>query len=179
MDRSQYFPAGQSCPMKCRVYHMSQQVEPASPSTRPSGQVNGQRLSATERAVQSLRHLLSQESWTAGERLPSEPALAEELGVSRVTVRAALAKLEGEGLVTRRHGSGTYVNSVKRLVSSLHINVGADQLIKSSGRTPGIAEMSWRQTGADAEIAERLAIEVGAQIVDLYRVRTSDGDPVT
>lgn len=129
--------------------------------------------------MQSLRRMLSQESWAAGDRLPSEPALAEELGVSRVTVRAALAKLEGEGLVNRRHGSGTYVNSVQPLINSLHINVGADELIKSSGRVPGIAEMSWRQTDADAEIAARLAIEVGTPIVHLYRVRTSDGDRVT
>jgi GntR family transcriptional regulator len=158
---------------------MLEHAEPDSRSVQPSAPENPQRLSATARAVQSLRHLLARESWAAGDRLPSEPALAEELGVSRVTVRAALSKLESEGLVDRRHGSGTYVNSVKPLVNSLHLNVGADQLIKSSGRAPGIAEMSWRQTEADAEIADRLAIEIGAPIVHLYRVRTSDGERVT
>ncbi|MET8182507.1 GntR family transcriptional regulator [Streptomyces sp. NPDC005336] len=138
-----------------------------------------QRASATARTVQALRRELSQGSWAAGDRLPSEPALAAELGVSRVTIRAALAKLESEGLVNRRHGSGTYVNSVRPLVNSLHINTGADQLIKSTGHVPGIAEMSWRQTEADEDIADRLGIEIGAPIIHLYRIRTADGTPVT
>jgi GntR family transcriptional regulator len=125
---------------------------------------NPQRLSASARAVQSLRRRLAEGSWSAGDRLPSEPALAAELGVSRVSVRAALAQLESEGLVNRRHGSGTYVNAVRPLVSSLHVNVGSDQLIKSTGHVPGISEMSWRQTEADEEIADRLALEVGAPV---------------
>ncbi|OKI86227.1 hypothetical protein AMK11_15615 [Streptomyces sp. CB02414] len=133
----------------------------------------------TTRTVQSLKQRLSRNEWAAGDRLPSEPALAEDLGVSRVTVRAALAQLESEGIVTRRHGSGTYVNSVRPLVSSLHLNMGAEQMIRSSGRTPGISEMTWRQVAADEEIAERLAIEVGAPVISLYRVRTADGVAVT
>lgn len=138
-----------------------------------------QRISATVRATQSLRRRLAKQTWVAGDRLPSEPALAKELGVSRVSVRGALAQLESEGLVDRRHGSGTYVTSVRPLVRSLHLNVGSDELIKSRGHTPGISEMSWRQENAREEIADRLGIEVGMPVVHLYRVRTSDGDPVT
>ncbi|WP_415853298.1 GntR family transcriptional regulator [Sinomonas sp. G460-2] len=137
------------------------------------------RPSATNRALQALRQLLREDRWIAGDRLPSEPALAEELGVSRVSVRAALAQLQSEGLVDRRHGSGTYVNSVRPLVNSLHQNVGSDQLISSGGHTPGIAEMSWRLGSASEDVSARLGLEPGAAVVDLYRVRTSDGTPVT
>ncbi|HEX5908465.1 MAG TPA: GntR family transcriptional regulator [Propionibacteriaceae bacterium] len=140
---------------------------------------HGQRSNVTARVVRSLRRRLSQGEWAAGARLPSEPALAEELGVSRVTVRAALAQLENDGIVNRRHGSGTYVNSVRPLVSSLHINMGNEQMIRSSGHLPGIAEMSWRQAEADEEIGDRLAVEIGTPVVHLYRVRTADGVPVT
>lgn len=143
----------------------------APPAPRPRG--------ATDRAAQLLRKRLAQEIWSAGDRLPSEPTLAKELGVSRVSIRAALAQLENEGVVNRRHGSGTYVNSVRPLVRSLHLNVGSDELIRSRGHASGISEMSWRQAEADEDIAERLAIEVGTPIIDLYRVRTSDGSPVT
>ncbi|MFC8097847.1 GntR family transcriptional regulator [Streptomyces sp. NPDC057363] len=145
---------------------------------RAKGQ-NGDRSKVTTRAVHSLKQRLTQGEWTAGDRLPSEPALAEELGVSRVTVRGALAQLEAEGIVTRRHGSGTYVNSVRPLVSSLHLNMGAEQMIRSSGHVPGISEMTWRQIEATEEIADQLGIDVGAQVVHLYRVRTADGVPVT
>lgn len=139
----------------------------------------GQRSNVTARVVRSLRRRLSQGEWAAGARLPSEPALAEELGVSRVTVRAALAQLENDGIINRRHGSGTYVNSVRPLVSSLHNNMGNEQMIRSSGHLPGIAEMSWRQAEADEEIADRLAVETGTPVVHLYRVRTADKVPVT
>lgn len=149
-------------------------TRPRSARDQPAGRGN-----ATARATQSLRRRLSQEVWSPGDRLPSEPALAKELGVSRVSIRGALAQLESEGLVDRRHGSGTYVNSVRPLVRSLHLNVGADELITSRGHVPGIAEMSWRQEAATEEIADNLSIAVGDPVIHLYRVRTSDGAPVT
>lgn len=129
--------------------------------------------------MRSLKRRLSQGEWAAGDRLPSEPTLAEELGVSRVTIRAALAQLENDGIVNRRHGSGTYVNSLRPLVSSLHLNMGSDQVIRSTGHTPGISEMSWRKVAADDEVADRLGVEVGDPVIRLYRVRTADDLPVT
>jgi len=137
------------------------------------------RLKASARAAQALRQKLAAHAWSAGDRLPSEPALAEELGVSRVSVRAALSQLQAEGLVSRRHGSGTYVNSVRPLVTSLHRNIGSDQLIRSRGHASGIAGMSWRQIPADDEVADRLRLNVGDPVINLYRVRTSDEVPVT
>src|SRR6185437_9913553 len=43
-----------------------------------------------------------------GERMPGERSLGERLGVARTRVRTALSALEAEGLIYRRHGSGTY-----------------------------------------------------------------------
>jgi GntR family transcriptional regulator len=137
------------------------------------------RQSATLRAIESLRLRLLQEAWSPGDRLPSEVALAKDLGVSRVSIRGALAQLAGEGILSRRHGSGTYVNSVRPLVRSLHLNVGSDELIRSRGHAPGISEMSWRYEAASESVSERLGIVAGSQVVHLYRVRTSDGQPVT
>jgi GntR family transcriptional regulator len=148
------------------------QSDEVTPNSRP-------RSNVTAQAVRSLKGRLSQGEWKAGDRLPSEPSLADELGVSRVTVRAALTQLEGDGIVNRRHGSGTYVNSVRPLVSSLHVNMGSEQMITSSGHTPGIAEMSWRQTRADEEVADRLGVPAGTPLICLHRVRTADGVPVT
>ncbi|MBC3193392.1 GntR family transcriptional regulator [Pseudonocardia sp. C8] len=147
---------------------------------RPRGTVRARPCGgAAARAARVLRQWLSDDAWSAGERLPSEPALARQLGVSRVSVRAALAQLQSEGLVSRRHGSGTYVNSVRPLVRSLHHNVGSDELITSGGCVAGVAELSWRQERADRDVADRLGIEIGAPVVHLKRVRTADGAPVT
>lgn len=158
---------------------MPNQRRPADPPGGRSTTQRRQRSNVTAGAVRSLKRRLSEGAWAAGDRLPSEPTLAEELGVSRVTIRAALAQLENDGVVTRRHGSGTYVNSLRPLVSSLHLNMGSDQVIRSTGHTPGISELSWRQVGADEEVAERLGLEVGSPVVRLYRVRTADDVPVT
>jgi GntR family transcriptional regulator len=60
-----------------------------------------------------LTELLTREiatgRWAVGERLPSEPAICEQFGVSRTTVRQALAALESAGLIRREKGRGTFV----------------------------------------------------------------------
>jgi GntR family transcriptional regulator of arabinose operon len=55
-----------------------------------------------------LRRIL-RGSYSIGQRIPTEPALVEELGVSRNTIREAVASLVHDGLLERRQGSGTYV----------------------------------------------------------------------
>ncbi|MCW4466789.1 GntR family transcriptional regulator [Glutamicibacter sp. MNS18] len=136
-------------------------------------------VSASEHAISEIRNRLAGGVLRAGDKLQSEPQLALELGVSRVSIRTALAQLESEGLINRRKGAGTYVNSLRPLVHSFHHNVSADQLISQIGYTPGIYELSWKHSTADEEIAEKLKLEVGDPIIDIYRVRTSDGRPVT
>jgi GntR family transcriptional regulator len=58
-----------------------------------------------------LRDGIVQGTYPPLSALPKEEALVELFGVSRVTVRRALAELEAEGLVHRRHGVGTFVKS--------------------------------------------------------------------
>lgn len=56
-----------------------------------------------------LRHRLSTRGWAPGEKVPSEAALATELGVGRSSIREAVRLLSREGLLEVRHGSGTFV----------------------------------------------------------------------
>jgi len=48
-----------------------------------------------------------------GDAIPSERQLSQDLGVSRLTIRAALDDLAREGYLVRRRGSGTYVQQPK------------------------------------------------------------------
>jgi len=59
--------------------------------------------------AQHLRSRIMQGEFTPGARMPSETQIAQEYGVSRVTVRTAVKLLESQGLVDVRHGSGTFV----------------------------------------------------------------------
>jgi len=67
------------------------------------------RETAAEACAQSLRAVVLQAEIPIGERLPPERELAQTLGVNRVTVRAALAQLVSEGLLSVRQGSGYQV----------------------------------------------------------------------
>lgn len=58
-----------------------------------------------------LREEIAAGRYAAGVRLPSEPQLVKQFGVSRPTVARALLDLQSEGLIERRAGSGTYVRS--------------------------------------------------------------------
>jgi GntR family transcriptional repressor for pyruvate dehydrogenase complex len=63
----------------------------------------------TDRVAAHLRSLIVKGVYPPGSRLPTGQELAAELGVTRLTVREALATLEATGLTRTRHGSGTYV----------------------------------------------------------------------
>jgi GntR family transcriptional repressor for pyruvate dehydrogenase complex len=69
------------------------------------------RSSVVDAVSDRLRNGILAGRITAGSRLPSERELSLALGVNRLTLRAALARLEAMGLVVTRHGSGTEVAS--------------------------------------------------------------------
>jgi GntR family transcriptional regulator len=124
-----------------------------------------------------LSERIASDELTVGTRLPSEPKLAAELGVSRATVRDALRALEQEGLVRRVQGSGTYV-AHPRVPNSLDMNFGVTAAIRQGGMEPGVEQARhWVEPAAASE-AERLALGPGEDVLVIDRVRTADGRPV-
>lgn len=65
-------------------------------------------VSAADRATRALEARLLDGHYPAGARLPAERALAEELGVSRGTLREAIQRLAARGLLASRIGSGAF-----------------------------------------------------------------------
>ena len=65
--------------------------------------------SAVERVRRELETRLLQGVWAAGTRLPAERALAEEMNVSRATVREAISRLAARDMLVSRPGSGVFV----------------------------------------------------------------------
>lgn len=67
-------------------------------------------LPAYYQIAQDLRQRIAGGEWRAGSQLPSEPQLARQYDVSRMTMRQAVAVLSKEGVLVRRRGAGTFVS---------------------------------------------------------------------
>jgi GntR family transcriptional repressor for pyruvate dehydrogenase complex len=93
-----------------------------------------QKLSVAGETVEQIADMIRTGQYAPGDRLPSERKLAEQLQVSRTSVREALGRLETIGLLESRHGLGTFVKDPSRelLQASLmpHILTDSETLKK-------------------------------------------------
>jgi len=117
-----------------------------------------------------LRELIAAVS--VGDRLPSERDLSLRWGVARMTIRRALDSLIAEGLVERRHGSGTYVTP-QPFVRLLGLT-SFSQDMRARGLTPGSRLLAFRVTPADGTIAAQLRIPEGSRVVCFTRLRLAN-----
>lgn len=124
-----------------------------------------------------LRRLSREPAYRNGKLLPGEVALAERLKVSRNTVRAAMSRLESEGLLERTPKVGTrFARSRPRT------NLAEWYSFTREMRRQGIEvvnfELSLSRIPADSEAASALGIERGQEVWMLRRVRGWDKVPV-
>ena len=126
-----------------------------------------------------LRERIGGGDYLPGGRLPSESDLAEELDVSRATVRAALASLAAQGYIVRKHGAGTYDN--ERVLETGTLVRGSWEfyhLIEASGREPSIQPISTETRPSTEQESTALELVLGEQVLSLVRVFLADGNPV-
>ena len=103
-----------------------------------------------------------------GERFPAERRLCEELGVSRATLRAALDLLEADGLVDRRHGSGTYACE-PRITIDVSVLISFTEGVLGKGRRPAAQLIDCDRVPArlarfGAVVATALGVEPDASV---------------
>jgi GntR family transcriptional regulator len=135
---------------------------------------------AAERVRRLLLDQIRQGLLGPGERLAAERDLATQLGVSRSTVRQALAALESVGEVRRvpGRGGGTFVRG-RKVERDLSKVVGVPALLRAQGMTSGSRIVSTGMVVADQETAEALDIDPEAYVVDVVRIRLADGAPIS
>ncbi|WP_418827923.1 GntR family transcriptional regulator [Paratractidigestivibacter sp.] len=113
-----------------------------------------------------------------GDALPSERDLAETYGLSRTTVRLAMSELEELGLVTRKHGKGTFVSSVSRDTTDLMGTYSFTDQMRSLGRVPHTEVLDFEVREASKFVAQNMDLRLGEAVFRMRRLRSADGVPM-
>lgn len=141
-------------------------VDPASP------------VPAYYQVYEALKDEISS-SLPPGAKMPTERALAQELGISRTTLRQALDRLERDGLLHRRQGDGTYV-AERRIEHDMRFLRGFTSEFASRGARVRSRLLSMRTAPAPARLREVLDVDRSpGAVIELRRVRELDGQPVS
>jgi GntR family transcriptional regulator len=114
------------------------------------------------------------ESLGIGNAIPSERQLSADLGVSRLTLRAALDDLAREGYLVRRRGSGTYVQQPK-IAQELTMTSFSEDM-RRRGMAPGSRTLSLDREAAGARMGRQLRVSPSEEILVIKRLRLADGE---
>lgn len=134
--------------------------------------------SLTEQTKSHLKQLILADEFADG-RIPPETTLAEELGVSRTTIRDALSRLEQEGVISRKQGAGTFVNRPGLQIKSRLDEIWSyEGVLRAHGYTPSTRILDVSTIGADEETAVALDIAPGAELLVVKKLFLADSEPV-
>ncbi len=115
--------------------------------------------------------------WRPGDLVPSEAALMQQFGISRMTVNRALRELTASGLVTRVQGSGTFVAELHRIASNLTIRDIQEEVVER-GHVHAARVLLSQAEKAGAEIAHSLGLRAGARVFHTVMVHLENGVPI-
>ena len=111
--------------------------------------------------------------------LPSETQLGQRFGVSRATIREALAQLEQRGVIVRRHGVGTFVASPPPVIEAgLEVLESMESLARRIGLQTHMAEPVVEEREATAAEARALQVPPTTPVLSVARVIMTEGRPV-
>ncbi|MDT0265908.1 GntR family transcriptional regulator [Streptomyces sp. DSM 44915] len=125
-----------------------------------------------------IRSRIAMGEWPAHYRLKSEPELAQELGVSRGTVRRALATLIEEGLLRQVRGRGTFVTSttIEPAIAQKLTTLSEDFAHQGVVTSTDVLRCSLIEP--PRPVAALLDIVPGVTVLELVRLRRTDEGPV-
>lgn len=149
------------------------------PTMGPKQKINRQnKLPLYQQLYEILRSNIIQGKWKVGDLIPAEPELMEQFGVSRTTVRQVLDHLVKEGLIYRQQGRGSFV-SEPSLEQGLMRIVSFTEDMRQRGFEPGTQVLSTGLLPAPNDIAAKLEVKPGEELVRLERLRLANGEPMS
>ena len=113
-----------------------------------------------------------------GQLIPKEVDLAEQLNVSRPTVRHAIRNLVQAGYLERRKKRGTIVTQTKIKQQFTHVIESYNTEIQNNGLVAKTQVLNFSTEKANDEVAEALTIKPNTEVYKLVRLRSADNKPV-
>jgi GntR family transcriptional regulator len=144
---------------------------------RPATDLGDNRRPLYQRTAEALAEVVA--ATPEGGLLPSEPALARSLGVSRATLREAMRAFEERGLVVRRQGVGTFVRRRPPVIESgLEVLESIETLAARKGLSVRMGARTVTRRPSTGDEAQRFGIAEGAELLEVSRVIAAAGRPV-
>ncbi|MBI2492169.1 MAG: GntR family transcriptional regulator [Candidatus Rokubacteria bacterium] len=128
------------------------------------------------RVFKTLEKRIQDRHYGLGERLPSEDALCRDFGVSRMTIRQALAGLVDAGLLTRRRGSGSYVSATgaRRVSAQMKLTGALEDLFAEVG-SARVDTARLAEAPPPPEVQGLMGLGDGEPVTVIHRVRAIEG----
>lgn len=120
---------------------------------------------------------IEERDWQPGQLIPSESALEQRYGLSRITVRQALGELVHAGLLERHQGRGTFVTRPKFAHDPARRPTLTDTMLEQ-GIVPGWRLLAAEIVPADERVGETLGIEPGHEVHRLERLRLANDEAI-
>lgn len=128
--------------------------------------------------VRELENRIDEGAYRDGSRLPSEPELAEEFGVSRGTLREALGILEQDGYLSREHGKGSFIRVRNRVCAGLEKLESLTDTIRNAGCQAEDRVLDLREETLGRLECRMLGLPPDSRGFVVESIRLADGKPV-
>lgn len=129
---------------------------------------------------EDLRDSIADGTYPVGARLPSETELVGYYGVSRLTVRRAIADLAADGFLVTEQGRGSFVRKHKLWASNLRSSVTKSftDICFEAGLKAGARVVSEEIVRSPRHYAQALGVAEGSLLICIRRIRTADDWPI-
>lgn len=124
----------------------------------------------------ALREAIDQRVLSPDDALPAERDLAQDLAVSRITVRKALDGLVNEGLLVRRRGAGSFVSA--RIEKNFAKLTSFSEDMRARGRSPTSVSLKQSEGTVTPEEALTMRLSPGTPVFRIHRIRYADDAPM-
>lgn len=130
------------------------------------------------RIARDMRARILDGTYSVHQQLPSEAELTRHFGVSRVTVRQALAQLQKQGLIFKINGKGTFVAKPKASLDVTRLR-GFGEAMGQLGHETFARVMSIATVPAEETVADQLGLRPGTPATCLQRLRYLNREPIS